>query len=470
MVSSLLKYISIAYTAGVLYAKILNIHKNRIHYLFLIPYSIVSAFVFIFANWLDEQIALQVFLVIAILLLNTFYIMNHDIRTNVSIITSTIAIVMSYIVYIISTILMSPIVLLVFQNEIPIEYYDFMNSISIILICILQYVICFSIFKIKRLRNGIPYLVKNQDHEIGLFVCILALIIVSLFSMRGADSANLLMFSVLILILGMILLIWWRKRVTEHYLKKTRERQYQAFIQEIEEKNVQIQKLKEDNERLSKIIHKDNKLIPATELLVREYMQSGSNVEQGQEILARLNALYQDRKGILSTSECFIQLPNQTGILSLDATLNYMSKRAQVKNIQFSVSLYKSMSDFLKEISEEDFNTLLCDLIENAILSANKASTKHVKVNFGYYSCYFIEILDSGEPFSPEVLNQFGRIPITTRKETGGSGIGLVTILHILNNYKASLKIQTKNIEKPFTKKIIISFDEKNQIEIPKHN
>ena len=66
---------------------------------------------------------------------------------------------------------------------------------------------------------------------------------------------------------------WWRFRITRDYREKLRQAELKALQNELIEKDNRIRELEENNDSLAKIIHKDNKLIPAMELAVCEYLE-----------------------------------------------------------------------------------------------------------------------------------------------------------------------------------------------------
>ena len=92
-------------------------------------------------------------------------------------------------------------------------------------------------------------------------------------------------------------------------------------------------------------------------------------------------------------------------------------------------------------------------------------------------------IYDTGIEFEIDTLLKLGLEPITTHKDSGGSGIGFLTTFETLNEMKASLiikelseKLQTRIKEitrrlsgsegNHYTKAVIIRFDNKHQYKI----
>ena len=93
-------------------------------------------------------------------------------------------------------------------------------------------------------------------------------------------------------------------------------------------------------------------------------------------------------------------------------------------------------------------------------------------------NCLEITIQDSGIPFEAETLSNLGIKKHTTHADTGGNGIGYLTIFEILNERNASITI-TEHIPEnyAFSKSVNVRFDGKseyiihsfraNEIEVP---
>lgn len=75
---------------------------------------------------------------------------------------------------------------------------------------------------------------------------------------------------------------------------------------------------------------------------------------------------------------------------------------------------------------------------------------------------------DTGVEFEIETLLKLGLEPVTTHKNTGGTGIGFISTFETINKCKASLIIQERNRKNTndYTKAVIIRFDGKKNIEL----
>ncbi|MDE7422754.1 MAG: GHKL domain-containing protein [Lachnospiraceae bacterium] len=139
-----------------------------------------------------------------------------------------------------------------------------------------------------------------------------------------------------------------------------------------------------------------------------------------------------------------------------------MVHKGQTQGISLEVSLTGNIHYFLEEIMEEqDFLTLLADLLENALIATRHGKGTQILLHIGLINkCYSISVWDTGIPFTKETLLHFGRKQYTTHKKDGGSGIGLMSTYELLQKYQASIQIEEFiGNEKMYQKKVSILFD-----------
>jgi C4-dicarboxylate-specific signal transduction histidine kinase len=235
----------------------------------------------------------------------------------------------------------------------------------------------------------------------------------------------------------------------------------------IREQTERLRALTEENRKLSEIIHRDNKLIPAMELSVRTYLQSdGQDHLLGAQLLEQLSTLTAERKGILTQYEQDGETIQHTGCAAIDIVLDYMHQRAKQESVRFQTNCLDFQLAMKKQkIEESDIKTILADLIENAIISCRESAHKQVFVYIGTIrNRFIIRVFDSGIPFELETLRKIGIETTTTHAETGGSGIGMQSLFALKRKYASSILIQEHNQEQGlFTKDISVIFNRFNQ-------
>ena len=306
----------------------------------------------------------------------------------------------------------------------------------------------------------------NIVSVVGVFM-IISLTIIQLFS---SPDNRIKLIPFYIVIVALIFFFLWQRQIKRYYNSKLRKLELESLRQELEEKNATIRKLSDDNDSLARIIHKDNKLIPAMLTAVTEYLDpenrraDAEREAQGKALADQLKELAKDRMGILGESTHTDRTLPLTGHAAVDAMLSYMKKRADMAGIRYEVKLHPDFASRIgPEISEADLSHLLSDLIENAIIATNSAEHKSLLVHLGIlYDAPTVEVSDSGIPFAPEVYQDFGLQKHSTHLVEGGSGIGLMDIWELKKKYAASLHIYEYPPETaPFTKKLSMVFDHK---------
>ena len=258
--------------------------------------------------------------------------------------------------------------------------------------------------------------------------------------------------------------------ITRNYRRKLQQFEMQKLKNELVQKEQEIARLLENNKALAQIIHRDNKLIPAMELAVNTFLQNQNTLsphqlkEQGLALAAHLQTMSQERKFNLTEYQTNGQPLASTGICAVDAVLQLMYQRALQEQIGYTLRITENIkTTAMQSLSEEDFSHLLADLIENAFIAMSDVTDKKILINLGRMGNHLsVEISDNGQPFSPEIFQDFGLKAHTTHAGNGGSGIGLMDIWKLKKKYRASLVI-TKYVPGTYsyTKQISLIFDAK---------
>ncbi len=445
-----------------LFYKLLNLKNPKIlHKISFIVIFLIESLIFSFL-----EVKNFIFIFPAIIFFNTF-ILSHFAKKTISL--SLVTLVISEAIYYILFLLVAFVIALVAA---PFFYgrYDLPYVVIQISGGLIELLLLFLLFKIKRLRRGMPFLYQIGSSATGFILSCFILLIVTIISFYDTiPDMQFLFLLIALFLIGLLLYCWWRFRITRDYLEKLRQSELKALQNELSEKDNRIRELEENNDALAKIIHKDNKLIPAMELAVCEYLEAeatgGDTRKKGEQLANELKTMAQDRKGTLN-SYCHDEhaLPT-TGVCVLDALFTYMQQRALAQNINFSLHITGDIVKMTEDvISGEDLSHLLADLLENAMIAIGNSKVRSLSA----YLCHdenscTIEISDSGNAFDVQLFEDFGQTQHTTHKDSGGSGIGLMDIWKLKKQYRASLHIiEYTPGTSTFTKKIALVFDRKN--------
>ena len=275
---------------------------------------------------------------------------------------------------------------------------------------------------------------------------------------------------VFIIAIIIIILHWWQSQLTKAYRKRLAQMELESLRTELDQKTALLKKLETQNEEMGRLIHKDNKLIPAMEHAVSSYLASdftdiALQQAQGQALLSDLKEFSEARRGILATFTPVSAPKYNTGIPSLDAILVYMYQKAQSQNIRFYAAVTpESITAMPGSLTSEKLVHLLSDLLENSIIATKSSADKQIQLQIYLANGIFtIEVADTGCPFDPVTLISFGIEKASTHLNDGGSGIGLLDIWKIKEETRASIHIHEYEVNAPFSKKLFVAFDKKNK-------
>lgn len=342
------------------------------------------------------------------------------------------------------------------------HYLDtyFLKFVTCLFANILQIVFLVLIFQIPRFKKGIPDIEKNFSNEVGILISMPLLFISPLFSIKNKSSVLTMFAAFLTVTAGFIIFLWWRKYLLNNYIHKAQNQTIKILENTIAEQ-------KNELEKLSKIIHKDNKLIGALYLSVQE-LYTNIRTEQSHDLQKELELLTEERKGILYNYENSGDHLPKTRVFSTDVIISYLFRRALEKDIHFDVAITGDIRYMTESVLEEALlNTLLADLGENAIIATAKAERRNILLSLGVRDKqYCIDVFDSGADFDSRVIENLGKKRYTTHKIEGGSGIGLMTTLEILEQKKGSFELEEFQKNCLFTKRVSVVLDHRYKIRV----
>lgn len=472
MIRLFIRYIAIIFCTDYIYQKLLKQKsKNFIHYSLFILLALATSVLFLYVQ--PKYRFFVIVLHIFFLFLRHWFITCENPKTIFSIVVLSYGI--SYICFFLAQ--MSVIIPISVICSYVMDISSIPTKVLQCLIACLQCFFCWAIFRFKRLRNGMPFLRNPFFAHLGFLLGILitgcAMISFTIDSLDN-DSSDLLYILVIIsfFILSILIFSWWRNQTYQNYLLHAKEKECSHLEEQLAYCQEKIKILEEENSQLSKVIHRDNKLIPSLQLAVHNIFSqmtkdnSTTLAMEAEKLLVQLEKEMKERSGTVNTlSNNAKKLPT-TGVSSLDQLLAYIQQRCHGEQISFDCNFNQDISSIAEtkdSPSEKELSTLLADLLENALIATRRHQGKHIFLYMGITEGTFsLEVWDSGDKFPKEVLYHFGRKRYTTHKNEGGSGIGLMVTYELLKKYQASFLIdETDSPDSFFSKKVIISFDGK---------
>jgi len=353
------------------------------------------------------------------------------------------------------------------ESFVPEDYASVVNMSPLVgrgLMIAISVTLTYFFFSRKRVKKGFVFLENTDARRVGLVFCIIIMIIRSSMGSLEAMTSGVIeygLFALLFMLLTNInictvgIFLWWRHQTTVHYQQTERERILREQDKRLAAAELQIQQLTESNNYLSEAVHRDNKLVPALYHAVDSFMNEVvDGLDDGQKaraaaIMSDLEETIHERKKMVLHADSSNRLLPSSGIKGLDSILAYMFLRARDKGVSLELdtirdveALAQSVELLEQSIEKLDLETLLADLLENAIIATANSQVKRVLVSIGVEGGHVaLTISDSGVPFEKETLVGLGLQKATTHADEGGSGMGYLTIFKILEKNKASLTI-----------------------------
>lgn len=465
MLASMAKTYIVFLCSFYVYIKLLRITLNKKQLVLFFVFSILFApCIYLLRKHAGP---LNIFIIVVI---SSFFVkLIFKTRLSLAFNTSTISYGITFLAFSVGVFIVSFVRVFIFHNN-----SEIITLLDIAAVSLVEFLLIYALFKTKRLKNGVPSLKEKGISDIGIYLSISLMLAASSINMGQQFELVYIIPFFLVLICGVSIIFWWRSHLKRKYIEDVKAREMAALQKTIGEKDEEIEQLRRHNEELAKIIHNDNKLIPAMELAVREYLMSagdggcGATADKARELLERLETVSRERAGIVKSYEAMSKKLPSTNVLSVDSLMAYMLQKARAEKIEFDLSLSGSVKYLIGAvIAESDLNTLLADLIDNAIIASKRREKKNILVSVGICdNLYRIDVFDSGEPFTDETILNIGLKRTTTHSNDGGSGIGLMTVFEILRSYGASFEIDDSICNSLYTKKVSVCFDSLGQFRL----
>ena len=464
MIESCIQIFFILLSCFYSYHKLLNIKKRpfNVEVYCYIYFAVCSCLL-----WLISKNIYYIFYYPALIILFFVFIRLYtQTHYKTALITTVIALGISLCAFTLSAVIMT--LFLLCTGLTPENHFWILIKL---VIGIMQYLLVHLPFQLKRLKKGMPFLYELNFNNIGCLLSMCIIICVIIISTPYTIHTYITISCLLLIFPCTLLLIsWWRAIITRNYRRKLQQFEMQKLKNELVQKEQEITRLLENNKALAQIIHRDNKLIPAMELAVNTFLQNRNTLspqqlkEQGLALAAHLQTMSQERKFNLTEYQTNGQPLASTGICAVDAVLQLMYQRALQEQIDYNLRITENIkTTAMQSLSEEDFSHLLADLIENAFIAMSDVPDKKILINLGRMGNHLsVEISDNGQPFLPEIFQDFGLKAHTTHAGNGGSGIGLMDIWKLKKKYRASLVItEYAPGTYSYTKQISLIFDAK---------
>ena len=442
--------------------KFVNKKYNKINIMLCLLFSIIISLMYLLTQeYLDRLLIIVIMYFMQLAALKV--IIARDEKKGLMI-SNLISNSITYAGFVISTIIESVIIRISGVKS---------GIFNILLILLIEFILLVKIIRIRRFKYGLIFL-KNSSYEyFDIIVINISAVVILAYYLSGNYYGNLTKQIVIcIILLGLMMIILIQKTLTLYYKQKLLHQTLEDYKTEIADKDKKIKELSDEKYKISKLNHEFYNRQKALEKKVADYI-SNVSVETANELaiteqIADLSKEYSSKLEDIKHSD---KLPT-TEIEEIDDMFKYMQSECKKNNIEFKLQINGNIHHMINQIIPKDkLVTLIGDHLRDAIIAINSSnnSFKSIIAILGkadefYEFCVF----DTGIEFELETLLALGTKPITTHKDTGGTGYGFMTTFETLRESKGSLVIEEKHkmSENDYTKAVRIIFDGKAQYRI----
>lgn len=464
MFLEIIKYFTIFICTIYIYVKITQYNtENKNHHFHLIILSLLSAILACALKYYIVELTFTIPLIICWILLSI-----HTLNPQYTFISIMIAFGLSFCMGTISSFAVSLLLLLFLSKEDPASY-TFISFLA----PILHLIFTFFITRKKRFKYGMPFLRTTTTLNIATLICLFFIIVLTYISSNPINRITKVTALFIFVSTLAFLIHWWQMQITKSYRHSLEIRELESLRIELQEKDKRLKELSDENKTMGHIIHEDNKILRAFSTGIYEYIRTDfdskeSLAEKGDALLEVINSYCDERTQELQTIRHNDYTHHTSSFPALDLHLNHFEKRALLENVSLHIHIACNLEQYVpKAILLDDLNHLITNLLDNAFIAASYSQQRIIQMQFyEINNKLVIEIADSGIPFEPESLAQFGLIRRTTHADSGGSGIGLMKIWEIKEKYRATLHIEEYQLPSPYVKKISLFFNNKDQFTI----
>lgn len=425
--------------------------------------------------WIPQLVIKPIFCAATVIFIWRLYKNNIDTVVSAYLLSFVASLPLLYTASVIIAFAFAPFLGFGFADD---SLIDFSNPIYILfyaLIALLQFFIAFRFFKIRRFKNGFPFL--HEKFMVGATL-ILAGLVLSINTLIAAQRESygsyriVIPLTIGIIVIGAGIVIWIRRSMKKIQKRWAAERNEELLQQEVAELKSQLERLNERNETLRVANHSINHRLASMERCVTELLNRYTNiysVEASDELaiaIEDIRNLSKDYAQAVSHNKPRTILPS-TNIQTLDDLFMLFSERFSGNNVFFKLKVKGSIVHMTESVIERSrLETMIGDHLQNALIAVNASdkATRSVMAVIGEAGDFYeFSVHDSGIPFEIDTLIHLGIKCVTTHTEEGGYGVGFMKTFETMRKLRASLIINEHKPGGVFTKSVTIRFNNEDR-------
>jgi signal transduction histidine kinase len=354
---------------------------------------------------------------------------------------------------------------------------DFDNPIYLlfyVIVAVLQFIGAYGFFRIKRFKRGFHFLFEKYTVVVAMIVAGMVLTIITLIAAQlDVEKSHYFGFPLVagVIIIGAGIVIWIRRSIKAMQRKWAKEDNAAMLQEEVDNLKQELQLERAVHENLRTANHSLNHRLVSMERSVVGFLEK-HRLECSAELstdlgiaLDEIRRLSREHAADVSRVKHDIILPS-TNVKVIDDLFGLFAARFASNGITFRLTVAGSIIYMTENTIEQGkLETLIGDLLQNALIAANASETsiRSVLATIGEVGDHYeLSVHDSGISFEPDTLIRLGTERVTTHADDGGSGVGFMKTFETMRERKASLIIR-ENKGGVFSKSVTIRFDGKGQ-------
>jgi len=358
----------------------------------------------------------------------------------------------------------------------PLDFYQPILFLLYSVIAVFQLISAVLIFRIKRFRNGFPFLFERYAVILALITAGAVLVLVtwlSIASFSENDAYAVFLFMAGVLIIGVGIFIWIRRGIKLFQRKQIKERNEELLLREVDELKAKLKQSESNNDILRianhSISHRLAAMLRINERVLKKGYEYNVPAEFSDDLaiaVADIRKLAGEYVDSLSSVEANKELPT-TNIQTLDEMFRLFSDKFAADNIFFKLKVNGSIIHMTENVVPLGrLETLVGDHLQDALIAigASNSAPRSVMALLGEVGDYYgFSVYDSGIPFDIDTLARLGIERVTTHADSGGSGVGFMQTFATMGECGASLIIKEIRPGGAFSKAVTVRFDGQSQ-------
>lgn len=320
------------------------------------------------------------------------------------------------------------------------------------------------------IRSKLSGVMKIRRNDILIFLWVVfislgTMVDISVLS-RTDTSAVVMTCGFMLILLLFIGYFWFRRELESIYVSRLQDNELGILERSLGDKDRLLEALRAENELISGMIHRDNKLIPSMVMNVGKAAaengggeeDTGKFIHDG-ETAGSLEEIYASRRNVLTEYETITGRLIHTGVTAVDGALLYLRGRAESAGAEFSAAVSADLNQMLNgQVMRSEFIALLAGLCEYSTQSAMQAEKGRVQVNIGMDgSLLFLEVSDNGGAFDLSALRRIGKQQEAVGGESSKNA-AQIPIFKILRRNGADFTVKEMPDNEELTKTVRVTF------------